>query len=132
MHTGSRPLTRRGAASALGLTALSALLALSAAAPAPAAVPARHAVAKAPVHYAQVSHTQTCGPDSFCTVIATCPDGTLVTGGGVTPNNYISSGVYVYEAGPISDTSYRGTIRNTTRTTFQVTAKAICARIPGA
>ncbi|GGX78905.1 hypothetical protein GCM10010510_24820 [Streptomyces anandii JCM 4720] len=134
MRAGRRlnPLPRYKGVWAAGLTALPALLALGTAAPALAAVPAHHKVATPPpVHYQQVSNTATCGADSFCTVTVTCPRGTLVTGGGITTNTFISSGVYVYETAPVNSTTWRGTIRNATQSTFPVTVKAVCARSQG-
>ncbi|AWI32993.1 hypothetical protein DDW44_10545 [Streptomyces tirandamycinicus] len=77
--------------------------------------------------YQQVSNTQTCGADTFCMFTATCPAGTVVTGGGLNTNTFISSGVYLYESGPISNTTWRSTMRNTTASTFSVTVRAICA-----
>lgn len=59
------------------------------------------------------------------------PRGTLVTGGGITTNTFISSGVYVYETAPVNSTTWRGTIRNATQSTFPVTVKAVCARSQG-
>ncbi|MFK4146945.1 hypothetical protein [Streptomyces sp. NPDC004065] len=78
-----------------------------------------------------MSNSATCAPDSFRTVTATCPPGTVVTGGGITADNFVSSGVYVYETQPTSATAWRGTIRNTTGITFQVITKAVCASVPG-
>ncbi|MEV1053877.1 hypothetical protein [Streptomyces sp. NPDC049887] len=39
----------------------------------------------------------------------------------------MSSGVYLYESGPISNTTWRSTMRNTTGSSFNVTVRAICA-----
>lgn len=77
--------------------------------------------------YQQVSNTQTCGADTFCTFTATCPPGTVVTGGGLNTSTFISSGVYLYESGPINNTTWRSTLRNTTGSSFSVTVRAICA-----
>ncbi|MFE0089905.1 hypothetical protein [Streptomyces sp. NPDC058991] len=38
----------------------------------------------------------------------------------------MSSGVYLYESGPISNTTWRSTMRNT-GSSFNVTVRAICA-----
>lgn len=76
--------------------------------------------------YEQVSNTQTCGNDTFCMFTATCPPGKVVTGGGITTNTFISSGVYQYESGPISTTTWRATIRNVNGGPFQVTVWAVC------
>ncbi|MGV9567329.1 hypothetical protein [Streptomyces sp. NPDC003480] len=115
---------------AAGLTALPALFAVSAGTPALAAAPAHQKEGRSSVRYVQVSNTQTCTPDSFCTVTATCPSGTVVTGGGITADNFISSDVYVYETQPTSATTWRGTIRNASTFTFHVTVKAVCIRLP--
>ncbi|MEU6705635.1 hypothetical protein [Streptomyces wuyuanensis] len=51
----------------------------------------------------------------------------MVTGGGLNTNTFVSSGVYLYESGPISNTTWRGTMRNTTGSSFSITVRAICA-----
>ncbi|KPI34135.1 hypothetical protein OV450_6046 [Actinobacteria bacterium OV450] len=113
---------------AVGLTALPALLALSAGTPVLAATSKD---AQPPVRYVQVSNTQSCAPDTFCTFTATCPTGTVVTGGGVSVTPFVSSGVYLYETEPSSNTSWVGTVRNASAFPVQVTVKAVCARLPG-
>ncbi|MET7719650.1 hypothetical protein [Streptomyces mirabilis] len=132
MRAGRRfgPLLRCKGVVAAGLTALPALFALSTGTPAIAATSA-HQKPKPPVRYVQVSNSATCAPDSFCTVTATCPSGNVVTGGGITADNFVSSGVYVYETQPTSATTWRGTIRNASAITFHVSTKAVCARRPG-
>lgn len=56
---------------------------------------------------------------------------TMVTpalaGGGLNPNTPVRSGVYLYESGPISSTTWRSTMRNTTGSSLSVTVRAICA-----
>ncbi|MFF7240024.1 hypothetical protein [Streptomyces collinus] len=132
MRAGRRfsPLPRYQGVWAAGLAALPALIALSAATPAAAAVPAHHK-AQQPVRYAQVSNTQTCNPDGLCTITATCPSGTVVTGGGVSETPLVSSGVYLMESEPTSNRTWRGTLRNASQFPVQVTVTAVCARIPG-
>ncbi|MFJ3234013.1 hypothetical protein [Streptomyces sp. NPDC086787] len=44
----------------------------------------------------------------------------------MTTNNFISSGVYAYESGPTSTTTWRATIRNVTGPAFTMTVWAIC------
>ncbi|MER6472456.1 hypothetical protein [Streptomyces collinus] len=133
MRAGRRfsSLPRHTGVWAAGLTALPALLALSAVTPAAAAVPAHPKPAQQP-RYVQVSNTQTCNPDGLCTITATCPSGTVVTGGGVSEAPLISSGVYLMESEPTSSRTWRGTLRNASQFPVQVTVTAVCARIPGA
>ncbi|MES9520204.1 hypothetical protein [Streptomyces capoamus] len=116
---------------AAGLTALPALLALSTGTPASAATSADQKEAKQPVRYVQVSNTQTCNPDGLCTLTATCPSGTVVTGGGVSETPLISSGVYLMESEPSGNRTWRGTIRNASQFPVTVTVTAICVRLPG-
>ncbi|MGW1987907.1 hypothetical protein ACWCPJ_36575 [Streptomyces collinus] len=125
-----RPLPRYKGVWATGLAALPALLALSTATPAAAAATV-HPKPQQPVRYVQVSNTQTCSPDGLCTITATCPSGTVVTGGGVSETPLISSGVYLMETEPTSSRTWRGTLRNASQFPVQVTVTAICARIPG-
>lgn len=79
--------------------------------------------------YQQVSHTEQCGPDTFCEATATCPPGTVVTGGGIGTNTFISDQVWLYETKPTSDTTWQGTYRNRTNITFPITAWAVCANL---
>jgi hypothetical protein len=115
------------------LAALPTLLAFGAATPALAATPAHQEPTEpaAASTYLQVSNTQTCDTDTFCTFTAACPPGTVLTGGGVTTNSFSSSGVYLYESGPISTTTWRATIRNVTAAPFPMTVTAICATSGG-
>ncbi|MER6474274.1 hypothetical protein [Streptomyces collinus] len=133
MRAGRRfsPLSRHRGMWAAGLAALPALVALGTATPAMAAAPAHHQQARQPVRYVQVSNTQTCNPDGLCTITATCPSGTVVTGGGVSETPLISSGVYLMESEPTSSRTWRGTLRNASQFPVQVTVTAVCARIPG-
>lgn len=126
-----RPFPRYRGVVAAGLTAVPALLALSTGTPAGAATSDHEKDVKQPVRYTQVSNTQTCNPDGLCTFTATCPSGTVVTGGGVSETPLISSGVYLMESEPTSNRTWRGTIRNASSFPVTVTVTAICARIPG-
>ena len=78
--------------------------------------------------FVQVSHMEQCGPDTFCSSTANCPPGTVVVGGGIGTNTFISYDVWLYETKPIGTTAWEGTYRNRTGSTFPITAYAICAQ----
>ncbi|MEU6365263.1 kelch repeat-containing protein [Streptomyces sp. NPDC046931] len=78
--------------------------------------------------FVQVSHTEQCGPDTFCSSTANCPAGSVVVGGGIGTNTFISNDVWLYETKPIGTTAWEGTYRNRTNITFPITAYAICAQ----
>ncbi|OKJ74389.1 hypothetical protein AMK32_35985 [Streptomyces sp. CB01883] len=116
---------------AAGLTALPALFIMSPGTPAQAATSVHQKETQPPVRYVQVSNVQTCNPDGLCTFRASCPSGTVITGGGVSVSPLISSGLYLMESEPDNSTTWKGTVRNNTQFPVTVTVKAICVRLPG-